>query len=445
MRRIPAGRLSRRLRLEQLECRELLSVTFVDSGQVVEIWTPSALALGDLDGDSDLDAIVTTSTGRGRVLLNDGAGRYELTEQSLGHLSAEDVALADVDNDGDIDAVVAYPRGGQVWLNDGSATFTDSGHSYAFDDRVVLGDLDGDNDVDVWSDSRVWVNDGSGQFIPQQEIDAPGGHARGPEVALGDLDGDGDLDALVSNASLGEENTIWLNDGHATFREGQRVGNFRADTSTVALGDLDGDGDLDAVFYQLSGWTPTDVWLNDGNAELSPWQSLGGGALWSGQILLGDIDGDHDLDVVLDAHRARIHVWLNEGHGDFHLGHHLIGSPDAWPLALGDVDGDGDPDAILRDSGIRIWFNYGAGDADLDGQFNQFDIVQVQQAAKYLTGESATWSEGDWNGDGVFDQKDIVAAFTTGNYLQGPDATLVVKSEADPAVVDELLAAPSLE
>jgi hypothetical protein len=75
-----------------------------------------------------------------------------------------------------------------------------------------------------------------------------------------------------------------------------------------------------------------------------------------------------------------------------------------------------------------------AGDADQDLDFDQTDLVQVQVAAKYLTGQPATWGEGDWNGapggspgnpptgDGRFDQQDIVAAMQAGNYLQGPYA-----------------------
>lgn len=64
------------------------------------------------------------------------------------------------------------------------------------------------------------------------------------------------------------------------------------------------------------------------------------------------------------------------------------------------------------------------GDANRDGEFDQLDIVLVQQAAKYLTGEPATWSEGDWNNDGVFNQLDIVAAQQAAVYLTGPYAAV---------------------
>ena len=65
---------------------------------------------------------------------------------------------------------------------------------------------------------------------------------------------------------------------------------------------------------------------------------------------------------------------------------------------------------------------FAAGDANQDQQFDQFDVVQVLQSAKYRTGDTASWEEGDWNADGVFDQLDVVAALQTGNYLSGPNA-----------------------
>jgi hypothetical protein len=76
------------------------------------------------------------------------------------------------------------------------------------------------------------------------------------------------------------------------------------------------------------------------------------------------------------------------------------------------------------------------GDADQDLDFDQLDLVQVQIAAKYLTGQPATWGEGDWNGapggtagspppgDGVFNQFDIIGALRVGVYLTGPYAAV---------------------
>ena len=77
-----------------------------------------------------------------------------------------------------------------------------------------------------------------------------------------------------------------------------------------------------------------------------------------------------------------------------------------------------------------------AGDADQDLDFDQLDLVQVQIAAKYLTGQAATWGEGDWDGapgacpvdppagDGLFDQRDVITALGAGAYLTGPYAAV---------------------
>ena len=82
-----------------------------------------------------------------------------------------------------------------------------------------------------------------------------------------------------------------------------------------------------------------------------------------------------------------------------------------------------------------------AGDADQDLDFDQLDLVQVQIAGKYLTGQAANWGEGDWDGapggspgeppvgNGFFDQLDVVAALGADNYLTGPYAAIQKKGQ----------------
>ncbi|MBN1835506.1 MAG: VCBS repeat-containing protein, partial [Spirochaetales bacterium] len=68
-------------------------------------------------------------------------------------------------------------------------------------------------------------------------------------VALGDVDDDGDLDLVVGDYD--QPTRIWLNDGRGMFADsGQVLREFpmpEAETSFVALADLDNDGDLDLV------------------------------------------------------------------------------------------------------------------------------------------------------------------------------------------------------
>ena len=56
--------------------------------------------------------------------------------------------------------------------------------------------------------NTVWTNDGNGTFTSSgQEL----GNNDSLSVALGDLDDDGDLDALVANGIPSEPNTVWFN------------------------------------------------------------------------------------------------------------------------------------------------------------------------------------------------------------------------------------------
>ena len=92
-----------------------------------------------------------------------------------------------------------------------------------------------------------------------------------------------------------------------------------------------------------------------------------------------------------------------------------------------DLDGDGDVDILSSAVDNTLgWYENStfqvAGDANLDCQFDQLDLVQVLQAGKYLTGETATSEEGDWNGDRVFDQLDIVFVQLASIKLQAGDA-----------------------
>jgi hypothetical protein len=111
---------------------------------------------------------------------------------------------------------------------------------------------------------------------------------------------------------------------------------------------------------------------------------------------------------------------------------------------LGEVDttysrGDLDQNGVTDNDDLVAWQELTGGgtalqpgDADQDLDFDQIDLVQVQIAAKYLTGQAATWGEGDWNGapggsqgnppagNGLFDQLDVVAALNAGKYLTGP-------------------------
>ncbi len=181
--------------------------------------------------------------------------------QNLGADFSTAVALGDVDSDGDLDAVVGNHQGqvNQLWLNDGRGAFVVSAQALGSGSTtdVALGALDGDDRLDLFvvnglagggAPGRVWLNRGGGEMMRTTAMYGEGLPAN--DVALADFDGDGFLDAFVANGAFYnyQPNLIWFGDGRGGFVDsGLRLANpERATSEAVAVGDLDGDGHLDA-------------------------------------------------------------------------------------------------------------------------------------------------------------------------------------------------------
>lgn len=324
-------------------------VRFSESGQGLGAYPSRGVALGDVDGDGDLDAFVTHDLFPNRVWFNGGTGRFFEGVQAIGVPSenSRGVALGDLDDDGDLDAFVTnLGQPNRVFFNDGDGVFLDSGQSLgsARSLAVSLGDLDGDGDLDAFvanygEGNRVWLNDGRGSFWDSGQAL---GNSNSDGVSLGDLDGDGDRDAFVANS--GQGNRVWLNEGGGVY-SGSAPDPLAFTSRGVVLGDLDGDGDLDAFVANDSGGGNR-VWLSDGTGKFADsGQSLGFAN--SKGLSLGDLDGDGDLDafVINDGQGNRI--WVNDGEGRFSDSGLVPGVWKSLGLALGDLDGDGDLDAFV--------------------------------------------------------------------------------------------------
>ncbi len=125
---------------------------------------------------------------------------------------------------------------------------------------VCLADVDGDGRPDVFlarteGPSALYRNLGDWRFedITQQAgVAAPSRHATG--CAFADVDGDGDQDLVL--VSLGDGNSIFLNDGKGHFTE--RSLPDTAGSMTIAVADVDGDGDLDLYIANNKPYTTID-------------------------------------------------------------------------------------------------------------------------------------------------------------------------------------------
>jgi len=223
---------------------------------------------------------------------------------------------------------------------------------------VALGDFNSDGKLDLatanYLDNTVSVllGDGTGRFAAA--AGSPVSVGLGPySVALGDLNGDGKLDIVTANES-GNSISVLLGDGSGTFTAaaGSPVAVGAAPTS-VALGDVNGDGRLDVVTVNYNG-NSVSVLLGDGTGRFtaapgSPY-SLGAGT-FPIAVALGDINGDGRLDIATaNAAKGTISVLLGDGLGSFSP---VAGSPfslgggaAAYSLSLVDVNGDGKTDIV---------------------------------------------------------------------------------------------------
>lgn len=117
--------------------------------------------------------------------------------------------------------------------------------------------------------------------------------------------------------------------------------------SGVALGDVDGDGWCDIYFCRLEG--PNALYRNLGNWKFEDITALSGtacdGQLSTGAVL-ADLDGDGDLDLLVNSIAGGTREFLNDGKGVFHelQTGRLNKTLPATSMALGDIDRDGDLD-----------------------------------------------------------------------------------------------------
>jgi hypothetical protein len=313
------------------------------------------VALGDLDGDGDLDAFVAND-GPNKVWLNDGKGVFSDSGALLGGSNSASVDLGDIDNDGDLDAFVVGIKE-QLWLNNGNGTFTGSSLNINMDlaNDGALADLDGDGDLDAFIANssvgdRVILNMGKGVL---NDSGLSLGSSSSFGVALGDLNDDNYPDAFIAKPNGGNE--VWLNNGNATFKSNeQHLG--KSSGWGVVLGNFRWENTLDAFVVNTNN-EPNTFYMNYGIGIFNISEQLLG-ASDSRAADAADLDGDGDLDVFVANYGQSNTVWLNDGKGVFKDSGQPIGSANSRGVALGDVNGDGKIDAFVANIGPnKVWIN----------------------------------------------------------------------------------------
>jgi YVTN family beta-propeller protein len=178
-------------------------------------------------------------------------------------------------------------------------------------------------------------------------------------IALGDIDRDGDLDIVVGTG--GSQNRVYKNNGGGSNWTAVNLGTGSDFTRSIALGDVDGDGDLDIV---MGCNNQNVVYINDGTGNVWSAVKFGTGTDSTSSVVLGDVDGDGDLDIVVGNNGEQSMVYKNDGTGTTWTGVNFGPTNDpTYSVALGDVDGDGDLDIVagINSEQSVVYKNDGTG------------------------------------------------------------------------------------
>jgi hypothetical protein len=409
---------------------------------------PIDVAVGDVDGDGDLDIVAANRafpTGESvGVFRNNGSGSFSFGTIYNTAGAAESLVLADFDGDGDLDIALAQRNASTfpvaIMLNNGNGVFTQGGTFVAGQVPISVdaGDLDGDGDADIVAADingnriAVLMNNGNATFAAP--IYLPAG-SRPLDVKLLDSDNDGDLD-MVALVQTSSEIVYFANSGGVLSETGRAsFGNLYAATA-MAIDDMNGDGQPDIVLaFQYS--FSTGVMLNLGSGSFSDPYVYTGHAGNPVAVTTGDFDGDGNTDIATTLSppwpNGPLSISRGNGDGTVLAPTSFLAGYSALSLTTGDFDGDGRDDVasgIYQERSVRVFLNRAtdAVSADANGDqvpdecgcpadFDGTGFVDTDDFTAFVLAFEAGTDNADFDGSGFVDTDDFdafVRAFENG-------------------------------
>ena len=235
--------------------------------------TPRFIAVGDFNEDGHPDLVVGNggSPNTLMILINDGTGHFTSSSVSMGDGMAAGIAVGDFNEDGHLD-IVAGSNGTNnmnFFAGDGAGHFAAATHPNVTIingggvNDIAAADFDGDGHLDIAIASFyqvVWIRGhGDGTFAPLSSFTFPNTQGEGGAVAIttGDVNHDGHIDTATAGGNFVAGASVFINNGNGTFTAHQMsMPQTPANPISIALADLDGDGNLDIVTADQNGCTP---------------------------------------------------------------------------------------------------------------------------------------------------------------------------------------------
>ena len=303
--------------------------------------------LADINGDGLPDLTTLTVADHNPVFsffLNNGDGTIDTHGSLQGPARQEvgDIHFADIDGDGDADLLIGWlDQYITIHRNDGRGSFDPAGQALSNSTirtrSLLTGLVNNDAYVDIVATgdrrTQIHFSTGDGRFITDHMSGLP--TDSGEDAALVDLDDDGDQDLVISSDEL----VIYYNRGNGSFTmPGTEFYNPNEFARQIFILDIDNDGDDDL----LAGGGGTYLFVNEGDGVFADYAHLS----TLDNIALGDLEGDGNIDIVSYRNGMRSEALTGDGRGGWIPGNEpiIVGSPPV--LRLVDFDGDGDPDII---------------------------------------------------------------------------------------------------
>ena len=295
----------------------------------------SGVALGDVDGDGWCDIYFCGLDNDNVLYRNRGGWKFEDVTSAAGGVACprEDgtgAVFADVDGDGDLDLLVtALGSGARLFVNDGKGRFTEKTaeagiKSKAGSMSMTLADIDADGDLDLYvvnyrpntlkdiPDAKFKVEYARGQPVITQFNGVP---TTTPELTNRFV-----LSPTGDVLELGEPDQLFINDGSGKFTLSSS-GRF-ADEDGKPLDGMYLDWGLAAIFYDFTGdgapelyvcndlFPPDRIWLNDGQGKFRaiPRTAIRSTSTFSMGVDFADIDRNGSVDFFVTDMRSREHV-----------------------------------------------------------------------------------------------------------------------------------------